>query len=331
MERFHIRESVIFEDILPDEYLKLSNAMKVSRSRMSLQQMLDDPPDTMQLIGKFIEYDTHYNDLLYFLTTNRQIKLNTQPVFHWYINNTSIESSCWLLEPILIKHAISTLYEQEGMSLLRENVKEANKFFKLSVKTREDLISVLNRWKWKHTRNNITQKEWNISKINALKTQQSLAMIDVGISKHSASKTLFTVSQRAIRHASLAYKAWPSEYNQKVLHLSEALRYLFSSNILWSEAKYGQSIYRIEHWLMGDFDAGPYKNIQEQLTGILFLLSERKKDNESIYFHKVEAAPPLIEPYQLMYNNEDIPHPAFEEKVPLNETHETELDLKSAE
>ena len=152
MERFHIRESVIFENILPDEYLKLSNAMQVSRSRMSLQQMLDDPPDTMQLIEKFNEYNKKYDTLLNFLTANRQIKLNTQPVFNWYVNNKSIQSSCWLLESIIVKHAISMIYEQRGLKMLHEDVKKANLLFKDSIKHREKLLDVLNRWKWKNIR-----------------------------------------------------------------------------------------------------------------------------------------------------------------------------------
>ena len=328
MERFHIRESVLFEDILPEEYLKLSGALKVSRSRMSLQQMLDDPPNTIQLINKSLEYDKDFDNILQFISKHRQIQINTQPVFHWYIDKTHISSSCWLLETILVKHVISELLQQHGIQTLETDIKKANKLFKSSIQKREELVQVLERWKWKQIRNKIIQKEWHMSKINALKAQQHLAMIDVGISKHAESKTLFIVSQRAIRNAALAQDQWPCAFNQHTLHITEALRYLFSSNILWSQEKYGQSIYRIKNWLLQTFDAGPYKNIQEQLSSISFLLSEREKDNESIYFDKIEAGPVLSECLHLMNNNEDIPHPMFED---LNQTDEMHKDVSTVE
>ena len=331
MERFHIREAVIFEDILPEEYLKLSNALKVSRSRMSLQQILDDPPNTTQLIDTCLEYNKDFDKILHFVSKNRQIQLNAQPVFHWYIDNAHISSSCWLLESVLIKHVISEILEDEAMKILKTDVKKANKIFKSSIEQREELVKVLSRWKWQQMQNNIIQQDWHLSKINALKAQQCLAMIDVGISKHAESKTLFIVSQRAIRHAALAQHHWPNTFNHHTLHISEALRYLFSSNMLWAHEKYGQSIFRIKNWLLKSFDVGPYKNIQEQLSSITFLLSERERDNESIYFHKVQAGPTLSESSLLMCNNDDIPHPPFEETIPTTEMHEDESDVKSDE
>ena len=109
------------------------------------------------------------------------------------------------------------------------------------------------------------------------------------------------------------------------------MRYLFSSDILWSQEKYGQSIYRIQNWILKPFDAGPYKNIQEYFSNISFLLNERQKENESIYFHKIEAGPPLIEAFELIHKNEDIPHPLSEETTVENETHETLSSQKSVE
>lgn len=331
MQQFHIRESVVFEDILPDKYYEVSNALSVSRTRMGLQQMLDDPPNTQQLISKCMEYNTAFNDILQFMTKNRQIQLKIQPIFHWYINETSISSSCWLLESVMIKHTISALLEHNGTELLETDVKKASKIFDTAISTREELLDILDLWKWKQLHNNILHKDWHLSKIYNLKTQQQLAMIDVGISKQTNSKTLFTVSQRAVKHAANAITRWPSATNVELLHLSEALRYLFSSDILWSQEKYGQSIYRIQNWILKPFDAGPYKNIQGHFSNISFLLHERQKDNTNIYFHKIEAGPPLIEAFELTHTNEDVEHPLFEETTAENEMHETLSSPKSAE
>lgn len=331
MQQFHIRESVVFENILPDEYYDVSNALSVSRTRMCLQQMLDDPPDIQQLISKCMEYNNEFNDILQFMTKNRQIQLKIQPIFHWYINDMSISSSCWLMESVLIKHTIAALLEHNGTDLLETDVKKASKIFDTAIKTREELLDILDLWKWKQLHYNILHKNWHLSKIYYLKTQQQLAMIDVGISKQTPAKTLFTVSQRAVKCAASAIKMWPVSVNVQILHLTEALRYLFSSNILWSREKYGQSIYRIQNWISKPIDAGPYKNIQEHFSNISFLLNERQKDNESIYFHKIEAGLPLIEAFELIHSNEDVPHPSSGETNVENETHATLSSQKSVE
>lgn len=323
MQRFHIREAVVFEDILSEEDSQASDALQVSRTRMSLQQLLDDPSNLDQLLQKCFDYNQEIDHMVEFVTTHRHLRLQKQPTFHWYVDNQSISSSCWLLDSIVVKHICASLLEWQGTTLLATDVKQANQHLKQATDVRETLIEVLRRWKWKSLQHPVLEVAWHQAKQHYATAQQQMAMIEMGLSKDVQATTLFTVSQRAIRSAVLSLAAWDSPEAGELLHSSEALRYLFSSNMLWSQAKYGEAIYRLQHWLTNSSYIGPFPHIQQQFEGLPLLLAERRRDNETIYFHQLSPAPPLIEACCLTYNSADIAHPPFEERPEKDETRET--------
>ena len=127
-----------------------------------------------------------------------------------------------------------------------------------------------------------------------------LATLDVGISKCISPDALFTVSQRAIRHAMQSLNA--HRRSAFGVACAETMRYFYSSNILWA-------------WNSMDIYL-PYAALGHQLKDIRTCPAaargdarrraySRQPDN---YFHKVVVHPPS-EPADLMYNTKDIAHP----------------------
>jgi hypothetical protein len=325
MHRFHIREAVVFEDILSEEDTRASGALQVSRTRMSLQQLLDDPSNSDQLLQKCFDYSQEFDHMVEFVTTHRHLLLQKQPTFHWYVDNQSISSSCWLLDSIIVKHICASLLECQGTTLLSTDVKQASQHFKQAIDVRETLLEVLQRWKWKSLQHPILETGWHQARQHYATAQQQMAMIEMGLSNGVQATTLFTVSQRAIRSAVLSLAAWASPEAVELLHSSEALRYLFSSNVLWSQGKYGEAIYRLQHWLSNSTHThtGPFPHIQTQFDGLPLLLASRLRDNETIYFQQLSPAPPLTEACQLSLGHNSAPHPPFEEREASRETRET--------
>ena len=333
MQQFHIREAVVFEDILPEDASIASDAMALTRTRMSLQQMLDDPPeDASQITRTCQEYSQAMDSMIEYVRKNRHAKLLTQPIFHWYVHGQSIQSTCWLLDSVMTKHVIATAFENEAMETLKEDVKAASKLFGKSAEMRQCAIDVLSMWTWCSPSHELLHKKWHQARREFCLLNHQLATLDVGISKCISPTVLFTVSQRAIRHAMQSLDAWPTDESLAALHVAESMRYLYSSNILWTEEKYGHSIYRMQRWLGHKLNGEPYTHIQQQLESVPFLLDERLRDNQTVYFHKVVASTPLAEPVDLMYNTTDIAHPAcLEDEQEQDATHEANTDAAMLE
>ena len=326
MQQFHIREAVVFEDILPED--ASIDAMALTRMRMSLQQMLDDPPDDASQITRTCqEYSQAMDNMIEYVRKNRHAKLLTQPIFHWYVHDQSIQSTCWLLDSVMAKHAIATTFENDAVKTLETDVKAASKLFAKSAEVRQSAMDVLSTWTWCSPSHELLHKKWHEARREFCLVNRQLATLDVGISKCSSSTVLFTVSQRAIRHAMQSLDAWPTDEALAALHVAESMRYLHSSNILWTQEKYGHSIYRMQRWLGHRLNGQPYTHIQQQLEAVPFLLDERLRDNQSIYFHKVVAPTPLTEPVDLMYSTTDIAHPTCLEAAPEQDApHATSTD-----
>jgi len=331
MQQFHIREAVVFEDILPE--VMASSAMTLTRMRMSLQQMLDDPPeDTSQMKRMCQEYSAGIDDMIEYVRQNRHAKLLTQPLFHWYVHEQSIQSTCWLLDSVMVKHVIASTFEEDAVRMLQTDVKAASKLFEKSADVRKSAIDVLKLWTWCSPSHELLHTKWHEARREFCLANRQLATLDVGISKCSSPTVLFTVSQRAIRHAMQSLDAWPTDEARSALHVAETMRYLHSSNILWAHEQYGHAIYRMQRWLGHELSGHPYTHIQQQLEATHFLLDERLRDNRMIYFHKVVAPTSLTEPVDLMYKTKDIAHPLCRQAAEEQDvSHETNTDVSTIE
>ena len=139
----------------------------------------------------------------------------------------------------------------------------------------------------------------------------TLCMLSTGIQKPIKSTALFTVTQRALRNFTRSLATWPSKQARDLMNVTEALRYYFSSDILWTAERYGESIHRLERWLPQQLEFGPFEILKDEWAKVPFLLEERHTTNNGAYFDTIKDAEPLCSPTELINTPEatDIPHP----------------------
>ena len=239
--------------------------------------------------------------------------LLTQPNFAWSIHGSVISSSCWLFEKNNIHLALALLSVETGHQMVEnseykkacEAFRKAEAQFKLSEQ-------IDYQWKWKLPNMNhyIMAPAWKIAQQEKMKCLQQLCTVSVGILNNSTDKILYTVSQRAVKHITISECLWPDETKLPLMHLSERLRYLYSSNILWANEKYGASIDTMQKWLT-NFSVSSFSVFNEEFEKNPLLLQERKQTNTNVYFQKVEEDVELPGIASLVNAETDLPHPSL--------------------
>jgi hypothetical protein len=307
----HIRGTVEFEKILAEPW---QAAINMTRTRMTIQQLLDTHESPSVLEKRLKDYIKKTDAIIDHLAKSGSGQLTEHPVFEWSVNESIIRSPCWRLESILPRYTLATVSALSAdRCIVEHNYKEARKMLLASVEMHKQCAQNLELWKWKLSTLNqdVLQKKWHLAKIEMLTGMATLCMLSTGIQKQMKSKSLFTVTQRALRNFTRSLATWPSKQAQDLMNVSEALRYYYSSDILWSSERYGESIYRLEQWLSHGLEFGPFEILKDELAKVPLLLEERHTTNNGAYFEFVKSATPLCSPVELINTLEatDIPHP----------------------
>lgn len=307
----HIRGTVEFEKILGEPW---QGAIDMTRTRMAVQQLLDTQESPSILEKRLKDYIKKTDAVIDHLSKMGAGKLTEHPIFEWSVNESIIRSPCWRLESILPRYTLSVMNENEAHRQIKEhNYKEARKMFLASIDMHKQCVQNLALWKWKLPALNqdVLQKKWHLAKIEMFTGMAMLCMLSTGIQKQLKSSTLFTVTQRSLRNFARSLATWPSKQAQDLMNVSEALRYYFSSDILWTSERYGESIRRLERWLPQRLEFGPFEILKDEWAKVPLLLEERHTTNNGAYFEAIKDAAPLCSPIELINTPEstDIPHP----------------------
>ena len=307
----HVRGSIEFEKILDYTF---TNAISLTRQRIAIQQFLDQKDeestdsDHQQLIRHLTTYGRAMQSCISKLSGTN---ITIQPCFSWSINHEPIQSACWVLEAIMPNIVNLQLQLDLGhKSVEQENYKQANKYYKKAHEIPKE-TEILNRqWKWKIPSMNhkICSTSWHIAQQYYTECLQQLCTISVGIQSETNDKSMYTLAQRTLRSAALSYAHWKTDEVGKIITLSDGLRYLYSSNILWNREEYGQSIYRLEHWLQKTEIDPQWPILKREFEKINFLLQERRHTNEGAYFETIGPARALPD-LPTIIHTKNIKHP----------------------
>lgn len=308
----HIRGPVEFEKILNHS---CETAIETTRARMAVQQLLDTQESSQHLTKQLRKYIEMADKMLAFLSQHHTQPLVEHPLFEWSVNDAIILTPCWRIETILPRFALAVALQHAGHGhVADESFKDAAHAFQEQHKLHLECASKLLLWKWKlsHLNHDVLQHKWHVSQADICKGMADLCMLATGIQKQTASKAMFTVSQRALRHFARSLATWPTTQAKDLMNVSEAMRYYYSSDILWSDGQYGQSIYQLETWDARHVEFGPFQSLKTELGKIPFLAQERRHTNDGAYFDAVAAPEPLAAADQLIHTPEstDIPHPS---------------------
>ena len=281
----HIRTLIEFEKIIPHDW---ETSILCTRTRMCVQQLLDSQDSDEQTKEHLIKYIELAKTMFDYMTTKQTTPLITQPTFEWSIDNKEIKSSCWRLEKLMPTIALTRLLTHEGMDLVgQESHKKAVKIFDSSIQYHDSIKQELKCWKWKTQilGHDELQLDWHVSRLHFLKGVRDMCTLCVGINKQVSPSGLFTLSERIIKNFTLSIAAWHDSEAGHYLPTLECLGHKFSSDILWSQEKYGQSIHRLQNWCLNrTFETEPFCEIKSELEKIDFLLQERINLNNSVYF-----------------------------------------------
>ncbi len=313
MLNIHIHKPVEFEKISIEN---TNQAINLTRQRMSIQQMLDAKELNQNLVTRLHKYIKNYDKFLISLDSVQP--LINQPLFEWSIQNEILQTSCWKLEPTILRVVLSECLIQQGNEkIIKHEFKEASKLYDLAIEAHKSSITKILEWKWKlpNINHQILQDKWHKSMVYHLQSLKNLCMLSVALKKDSPASTLYIVSQRVIKNSVKSIIEWPNMTSN--LKLGESLRYLFSSHILWNKEQYGNSIYRLQSWIEHkNIDCGHFDLIQQEFEKIPFLLKERIQANNGAYFDMVTSDTTLPSPTELIHNQSiDVPHP---QQTPYN-------------
>lgn len=308
----HIRGIVEFEKILSQPW---QPSIETTRTRMSVQQLLDTQESPDHLQKQLKTYIGHMDNMVHHLSKHHMQPLVQQPSFEWSVDDTIIHSPCWRIETILPRFALAmALAESVQQHVGDDAFKEARKALHVQEALHRECASKLALWSWKLPTLNqhVLQKQWHVAQADICKGMADLCMLCTGIQNQTATSAMYTVSQRALRHFARALATWPTKQSTDLMHVSEALRYYYSSDILWSHGSYGPSIHRLERWQHAALEVGPFRLLKAELDKVPFLAHERRQTNDGAYFDIVAAAPPLPAVTELIRTPEstDTPHPA---------------------
>ena len=308
----HVRAPIEFEKILDYTF---TESISMTRQRISIQQLLDqqseDSPeeDKKQLIRHLNLYSKQIKNMIIKL---KNTKLTKQPHFSWSINNETIDTPCWLFEAIMprvVNYNINVNIAQKKIK--NEEFVEANQYLKDAQRCVNECIFLTQSWKWKmpHLTHKILSSQWHLAQKNKMETIIQLNMLSRAQQKENSDKTLYTLAQRALSHSAQSYMYWKDPHTEMLLKLSDAFRYMYSANILWNNAQYGSSIYRLQHWLKGQkIETGAFENFKREFEKIPFLLQERIHINNSAYFEPIEPAADLPD-LESIIHTKNIKHP----------------------
>ena len=297
----HIRTQVEFEKVIPNEW---EHSISYTRSRMCVQQSLDTQDSKKHLKRRLIEYVKLSNKMFDYMTTKQTTPLLTQPTFDWSIDGEKIQSSCWRLEKIMPAIALTRILEREGLELItNESYKEAAQTFSSSLEYHDLIETELKCWEWKtgELNHNDLQLDWHVSRSLFLNGLRDMCTLCVGIQKQLSPTVLFKLSERIIEKFVLSIAKWNNSDAGLYLATIECMRHKFSSDILWTQEKYGQSIYTLQHWCVGKtLEMEPFSEIKSEIEKHDFLLQERINLNNGAYFETVEAPEPLKLPIEFV-------------------------------
>jgi len=297
----HIRTQVEFEKVIPHDW---GRSIACTRSRMCVQQLLDTQDSKCHLKRHLIEYIKLTNKMFDYMTTKQTVPLIIQPTFDWSVDGKTIQSSCWRLEKIMPTLVLTRMLAHEGIELVaNESYKEAAKIFAASVEYHDSIEKELECWEWKTCalNHNELQLDWHVSRSHFLNGLRDMCTLCVGIQKQVASSTLFTLTERIIKEFALSIAKWHDSEAGYYLATIECMRHKFSSDILWSQEKYGQSIHTLQHWCVGKTrEIETFGEIKSELEKYDFLLQERIHLNNGAYFETVEAPEPLKLPIEFL-------------------------------
>ena len=305
-----MRGTVEFEKVLSEPW---QSSIDITRTRMAVQQLLDTRESRPNLKKRLRDYILKTNTLLDYLAKVGNDSLVEHPIFEWSINEFIIRTPCWRVESILPRYTLASMYTEDAFELVKEHdYKAARKMFLSAITLHKECVRQLSLWKWKvpSLNHDVLQKKWHLSQIELHTGMTTLCMLCTGIQKQTTSSVLFTVAQRALRNFARSLATWSSKQGQDLMNIAEAMRYYFSSDMMWSSGLYGQSIRRLERW-MTPVEFGPFEMIKDEWAKVPLLLEERNTTNNGAYFETVKDGWPLCSPIELINTSEtsDIPHP----------------------
>jgi hypothetical protein len=288
----HIHNQIEFEKILDYSF---PESISLTRQRISIQQFLDqkDSDSTDNDNEKLIKHLTQYTkDIKALIRKLPETVLEKQPCFSWSVDHEELQTACWLFEAIMPTVVNFQLHVELGnLSVQEEQYKAANKHFKKAETLAKDAESLATSWKWKlpYMNHKIMEPSWHKAQQLRTETLQQLCTISVGIQNETNSKVMYTISQRALRAASLSYMQWKTKHAEELIKIADGLRYMYSSNILWNREEYGHSIYRLENWILNrSIETGFWRIFDLEFQKIPFLLQERHHTNNGAYFDAVK-------------------------------------------
>jgi hypothetical protein len=299
----HIHTPIEFEKIID-----WHESIGLTRERMSVQQLLDSRDNSDMLITRLARYSKSFEKIFLHVKQNQWTPLLKQPTFSWSIDGSVISSTAWNFEKNNIHIALASIHVEKGYKHIEEQkYKEASKQFNKAMEQYIFAKKTLHSWKWKLPSENyfIVQKSWQEAQIEKLKCLQQLCTLSVGIGQNSSDKTLYTVAQRATKHAALEQVHSPSELS--LLHLCETLRYLYSSNIQWTNEEYGASIDTLQRWVVPS--ETKFQIINEEFDKLQLLLNERKITNDNVYYNSVKPSNSLPSLCEIIESVNNLSHP----------------------
>ncbi len=305
----HIRHDVEFEKILASDWPK---ALALTRTRMSLQQLLDAKTSDAQLQTRLNEYILQIDNAYRFVASQANTPLQTQPLFSWSVNRRLVQTPCWRIETVLPRVALANaLYRQGLTALVAQKHLEAGSLFTRASQRHQETRDILTHWRWRQPELQIQvlQADWHAGQHHHMLALKNMCMLSVGIDRDTGTSTCFTVAQRAVKHAAAAVAVWPDNDAKHILPIAETMRYAYSSTLFWNAHQYGASIHTLTHWVGPDIDTGPFAKLAEELTTVPLLLRERQHTNDGAYFDKIEPATDLVPPAELIHMEIDAPHP----------------------
>tara|TARA_B110000285_G_scaffold66551_1_gene76440 strand:- start:12104 stop:12931 length:828 start_codon:yes stop_codon:yes gene_type:complete len=272
---------------------------------MCVQQLLDTQDSEEHLKKHLTEYVKLTNKMFDYMSRNQTTSLIIQPSFCWSIDGEKIESSCWRLEQIMPSIALTRILKHEGMKqIAHESYKEAVKTFDSAVAYHDLIQTELKCWTWKtgELNHDELQLDWHVSRSHFLKGLRDICTLCVGIQKQLSPTALFTLSERIIEKFTLSIAKWHDSDAGLYLATIDCMRHKFSSDILWNQEKYGQSIHTLQKWCVGKtLDIEPFCELKSEIEKNDFLLQERINLNNGVYFEIVEAPEPLKLPVEFLF------------------------------
>ena len=159
----HIRGTVEFEKIMSQPWHR---SIETTRTRMSVQQLLDTRESPTQLQKQLKSYIANMDMLIDHLTKHHMEPLVQQPSFEWSVDDAIIHSPCWRIETILPRFALAMSIAESVQNHIRDDMyKEARKAVQTQEALHRECAAKLKLWKWKLATLNqrVLQSKWHMA------------------------------------------------------------------------------------------------------------------------------------------------------------------------